>query len=170
MSLSSLLTYRGMTLELVIWSLFIGIVIGALSIWYLKKILGTLVRALLKDGADSTDNAKTLRELGLKSSVFFRIALREKSTYRKIVHIAETGQPAADNNKRKKLNIDSWKFFIPEKTKYRADTLYNTKGSSILTALLAVLAFFIMVLFLFWIIPNFIQMIENLVNQFSFNN
>jgi hypothetical protein len=141
---------NGMSLELVIWSLFVGIVLGSFGIWYSKRVLGTLVKALLAAKADSELTAKSMAELGIKNNVLYKLSLRKNGTYRKIVHIA-----------------GSDKYYIPESMAFRADAVYNKRGTTIVGALVTILSFFIMALLLFTIIPDLLQMLENVFNQIT---
>ncbi|MCL2518723.1 MAG: hypothetical protein FWF15_09190 [Oscillospiraceae bacterium] len=148
MNLSAFTNYNGITLEIVIWSMFIGIVIGVGAVLYSKRVLGTFVRALLKIEANSPDSAKTFNELGFKHTFLYRFSLRNKSTFRKIVYVTD------DN-----------RYFIPSEKVFRADSMYSTKDASLLIGLLAVLAFFIMVLVCFLIIPDLVQMTSDFVGS-----
>jgi hypothetical protein len=143
----------GMSLELVVWSLFVGIVLGSFGVWYSKRVLGSLVKALLEAKADSESNAKSMADLGLKNSVFYNFSLRKNGTYRKIVHIAGDGSAR--------------KYYIPENMTFRADAVYNKRGTTIIGALVTILAFFVMALIVFTIVPDLIQMLENVYNQIT---
>lgn len=165
MQLSSLFNYQGMTLEIVIWSLFIGIIIGAFAIWYSRRLLGVLVRALLASNANTSDSAKSFKELGIKSTLAYKIALRKNSMYRKIVHIADNG--IIETADKAKSNINNMKFYIPEEVNFRADSMYNPKGATLLGAFVAIFAFFIMALLAFIVIPDLIDMVQSLISQFG---
>jgi len=160
MQLSSLFNYQGLTLEIVIWSLFIGIIIGAFAIWYSRRVLGTLVRALLGSQANATGTAKSFGDLGIKNTFIYKIALRKNSTYRKIVYIADE---AADS----KSNINKMKFYIPEEVNFRADSMYNAKGTTLIGAVVAIFAFLIMAILTLVVVPDLIKMVQDLVNQFG---
>lgn len=159
MQLSSLFNYQGMTLEIVIWSLFIGIIIGAFAIWYSRRLLGVLVRALLASNANNVETAKSFTDLGIKSNLAYKIALRKNSMYRKVVHIADDDIP--------KSSINNMKFFIPDEVNFRADSMYNPKGTTLLGAFVAIFAFFIMALLAFIVIPDLIDMVQSLISQFG---
>lgn len=158
MQLSSLLNYQGLTLEIVIWSLFIGIIIGAFSVWYSRRVLGVLVRALLTSNANTVRNALTFNDLGIKNRFVYRIALRKNSTYRKIVHIVDTDE--------KKPKIDSLKFYIPDEVNFRADSMYNPKGTTLLGAFVAIFAFLIMAVLALVVIPDIVKMLQDTIAQF----
>lgn len=162
MQLSSLFNSQGLTLELVIWSLFIGIIIGAFAIWYSRRVLGTLVKALLVSQANTTGNAKTFNDLGIKNTFVYRIALRKNSTYRKIVHIAED---EVIEEKKKRFDIDSLKFYIPDEVNFRADSMYNPKGTTLLGAFVSIFAFLIMVIFVLLVVPELIDFAKDIFNQ-----
>jgi hypothetical protein len=161
MQLSSLFNYQGITLEVVIWSLFIGIIIGAFAIWYSRRVLGTLVRALLAAEANSPANSKTFSDLGIKNTFVYKIALRKNGTYRKVVHIA-------DEEPNQKLSINAMKFYVPDEVNFRADAMYNNpKGTTLLGAFVAIFAFLIMAILSLVIIPDIIKMIQDVVIQFG---
>jgi len=158
MNFPSFSTYEVMTLELVIWSLFVGIVIGVGAIIYSKRILGALVRELLKVEATSPDAAKSFADLGFKHTFLFKFSLRKKSTFRKMVNVT-TAENGGEN-----------KFFIPTEKVYRANYIYNGKDASLLVGLLAVLSFLIMVMLCFWIAPEIGNMTADFIgNLFGTN-
>jgi len=157
MQLSSLFNYQGLTLEIVIWSLFIGIIIGAFAVWYSRRVLGTLVRALLDSQANATGNAKTFIDLGIKNTFIYTLALRKNSTYRKIVHIADT-----EDESDVKSNIKNMRFYIPEEVNFRADSMYNAKGTTLVGAVVAIFAFLIMAILTLVVVPDLIKMIQDL--------
>ena len=51
-------------LNLIIWSMYAGIILATLYSYYQKRIIGGFVQHMMKNGANSIDNAKTLEELG----------------------------------------------------------------------------------------------------------
>ena len=155
MQLSSLFNYQGLTLEIVIWSLFIGIIIGAFAIWYSRRVLGVLVRALLESQANASGNAKTFVDLGIKNTFVYKLALRKNSTYRKIVHVVDAETDV-------KSNINTMRFYIPEEVNFRADSMYNAKGTTLIGAIVAIFAFLIMAILTLVVVPDLIKMMQDL--------
>ena len=97
MNFSSLLRYEGMTLEIVIWSLFIGIVIGVFGSFYVKQILGAFVRKLLSENANSPQNAKSLEETGFGGNPFVINALDGTGSLRRLIRCADETDDADDD-------------------------------------------------------------------------
>jgi ABC-type amino acid transport system permease subunit len=189
LDLNSWLTYKGMTLEIIIWSMFLGIVIGAVAIMYNKNVLGAFVRKLIEEKADSPESAKTLAETGFARNPFVKFSLSIRGTYRKIIQATpadnfSTGLPhpsltdgatqereeMTENKKNKKEKnpprrpqLSELKFFIPHEMTMRADSLYSNKGTSLLILLLTVALFLTVAILSFTIIPGLIQMLKNFV-------
>lgn len=136
------------TSELVVWSVFIGIMIGACSIYYNKRIIGAFVRDLISRGACDRDTALSLEELGYAKNRFVRHALRDGSVLRKMVWEADdnfTSDAAGVcfSARTKKMDLNTAHFFIDESNRIKADMRYSAKGSDFITLVIAVVVFFV---------------------------
>ncbi len=166
MDLSSLLRYNGMTLEIVIWSLFIGIVIGILVTLYIKYVPGRFVRRLLELDAFSPESAKTLKEAGCDRSLFLLGSLRAKGSLRRVVSCC--GPAEGESGKTRKLGqLKNAGWYISSEMRARAESLYGSKGNLLLISLLAVLGFFIAALLSFTVIPDLVTMASNAFGSFG---
>ena len=166
MDLSSLLRYNGMTLEIVVWSMFIGIVLGIFATLYIKYVPGPFVRRLLELDAFSPESAKTLKEAGCDRNPFLLGSLRAHSSLRRVISCRQAG--AGESGKSEKLSQlknESW--YISSEMRARAESLYGSKGNLLLIALLAVLGFFIAALLSFTVIPDLITMASNAFGSFG---
>ncbi len=157
---------RADTLQIVIWSFFIGIMIGALSLFYQKQVIGSFVRALLADGAADPGNAKTLEELGYAKNRFVRYALRNGSVLRKMVWEAEDNYTTDESGFRysartKKMDINTARFYIDDSNRVRADLRYNAQGSDILVLLISVVIFAVAAYALLIFIPYIVDLFKN---------
>lgn len=142
------------TLNIVVWSLYIGFVVG-IAITVLNRIvLGGLVRKLVDRRAQTEGGALTIREVGC-SNFFVKIALRNGSSLRRIVLMA------GECNEKQKADFSTAKFYIPEENIHRAEVVYGLSGTSLATILLSILAFLVVVFLSFTIVPNLIQMVSN---------
>ena len=75
---------------LIIVSLFAGIVLSVIVTLYQRSVSGAVIRALIRDNADSPLHGKTLRELGLWQNIFVRIALHGKNgVLRRMIAVSE---------------------------------------------------------------------------------
>lgn len=160
--LSSFLTYNGMTLEIVVWSLFIGICAGIFGTLVVKKTVGGLVKQLIDGGADSPDNARTMAEVGCRSGLLLLHALRDGSTLRRLVNC--TGDPDA---RHRRAELAGLKWYIAGENRVKAQELYEARGGSVFVALIAVLAFFIAAAVSFTVIPDLVQMASNVFSAFG---
>jgi ABC-type amino acid transport system permease subunit len=181
LDLNSWLTYKGMTLEIIVWSMFLGIIIGAIVTLYNKSILGAFVRKLLETGSTTPENAKTLEETGFANNIFVKFSLQIRSTYRKIIRaaaidnripdLASSGVAQAGVKKRRKRSdsykLSELKFYIPEEMIMRADSFYSNKGTSILIVIMTAALFLTVAILSILIIPNLVQMLKNFVEYVS---
>lgn len=179
LDLNSWLTYKGMTLEIIVWSMFLGIIIGAIITLYNKSVLGAFVRKLLEIGATTPESAKTLEETGFSNNIFVKYTLQIKSTYRKIIQAAAINNSVPDSvvtnekaakRKRKRAQrppLSELKFFIPEEMTMRAHSFYSNKGTSLLIVIMTVALFLTVAILSLMIIPNLVQMLKNFVEFVS---
>lgn len=104
--------------------LVIGITIGAIlafSVYFFQtRILGSLIRALLKD-ARGVESAKTLDEIG-KNNFFFRFYLRDGSILRKYVSVV--GDTVPKNNENE-ADFSCARFYIDEEKADVAEIRYS---------------------------------------------
>ena len=161
-------SYSGMTLELVVWSLFIGVLIASGMSFYNKWILGSFVRRLLDDRAETPGSGKTLEEAGFGKNFLVRRALRTNLTLRRVVHFSVEDAPVdADTGELllTKENIGEAKFFVPAEKNFRADMMYNQKRNDILLILLSLLAFFVAAFLSLSIIPDLVALLSAFVSS-----
>ena len=89
MDFSFLTTYRGTTLRLFAWCMFLGLGVAVIAATFQRRVPGRIVRRLLQERAHSAGEAKTLAELGIAPSFWIRAAMRGKySAFRRVVAIA----------------------------------------------------------------------------------
>lgn len=183
LDLNSWLTYKGMTLEIIVWSMFLGVILGAFVILYNKSVLGSFVRKLLETGSNTPETAKTLEETGFSKNVFVKFSLRIRSTYRKIIQASPAGgenavgsEPALPENtgkiRRKKSRraqplLSELKFYIPQEMVMRADSLYSDNGTSLLVVVMTIALFLTVAILSFTVVPDLIQMLKNFVEFVS---
>ena len=173
--LSELFLYDGeMKLEFIVWPIFLGICIGAFITVFVRVKLGEVVRAIIEKGAISPETALTLEELGLSRRFFIRSALRGRSALRRVVEatdgtvaVAENGEPAGLRilGINEAPNLDSCRFFITDANRERAESIYDNTNSTLLSAIITVLVAFVVAALSMIIIPNLMQMLENMLEN-----
>ena len=94
MGLSDIFIYSGSTpIALILWSFYIAIVIGTVIMYLTKAKFGKLVHALLENDACTPENARSLDEIGIKSSFFIKLGLKNHLNYKDLlVAITEDGR------------------------------------------------------------------------------
>lgn len=146
------------TLNIVVWSLYIGFVIGIIITVLNRFVLGGLVRKLVERNAQTEGGALTIGEIGC-SNFFVKTALRSGGSLRRIVFMAD------EREENKKADFSTARFYIPEQNIHRAEVVYGLTGTSLATIILSVLAFLAVVFLSFTIVPNLIQMVSNFVTS-----
>lgn len=147
------------TLNIIVWSLFIGFVIGIAITVYNKFVLGPVVNGLINRKAVCEESAVPLTESG-KVNPLVRFALRKNGTFRKIVRMK-----GDSDGEFAKGGIDTASFYIPEESIHRAEVLYAGNGMSLMSVLLAVLVFFAIALAAFIVVPDLISMLSNFIGS-----
>ena len=175
--LSQIFLYDGeMKLGFIVWPIFIGICIGAFITVFVRVKLGEVVRALIAKGAVSPETALTLSELGLEKRFFIRSALRGKSALRRVVEATDGSVTVNENGEECGMRVlaineapdfDKCRFFVSEKNKERAESLYDNTNSTLLSAIITVVVALIVAAVSMVIIPDLIQMGENMVENFK---
>jgi len=145
------------TLNIVVWSLYIGFMIGIGVTVYNRIVLGGLIRRMLEHQATDEKSAVTIAEVGC-TSPFIKLALRKGGTFRNIVHMV--GDTPENRNPQ---NLATARFFIPDENIHRAEIVYGNNGANAMSIALAILAFFVVMLLAFIIVPNLIQMLNNFI-------
>ncbi len=131
-----------MTVAIIVWAIYLGIMFGALFGYYHKKIIGSFIRSLCENGAYSEAEAKTVEELGQERNNYALRALRKKSGVLRTL-VTKTGD----------------RYYIEgEKKQMRARSQYKPDRSNLLLALLVAIAMIGVAMAVFLAVP---QIIEN---------
>ena len=139
-----------MSLEVMVWCLCGGLILGALGSYFTRRDASLFVRMLIVDEIFTPDRAITLEEAGLASNLPLRLSLRTgKPLRRMLVCVNEDDFPKKKcsfirrffTGEREIVQTDlkTARFYLPEETKYRADTRYNVKNVTPLDLLLSII-------------------------------
>ena len=155
MNFTELFTEADMTLELVLWSMFFGLILGAFAMLYQKKVGGAVVRKLFDEKAALPGQAMTLKEMGLDKNFLVRFSLRRGSGLRKVVLSTEENAKVTDETR----------FYLPEEKYPRAALQYDNNGTSVLTVFFAIVLFAVMMIGIKTIVPYLTQMLKNFIDM-----
>ncbi len=156
------------SVPIIVFSMFFGAVLAALISLYYKKVLGSFVAFLLKSGADSEEHAVKLSETSFSKNSFVVSAIRRGSVYRSVMRsVPPEGARPGKRLKEKNEYVLSSSYYIPEELKFRAENLFLKKGTTVLSAVLGVLLCLIIAGLSLLVIPDLIQMLNNVVASMS---
>lgn len=144
------------TLNIIVWSLFIGFVLAIIITVFNKIVVGRFVRKLIEKEAFSEESALSLSDIGCKN-IYLKFALRKKGTLRHIVY-------AAKGDIKTSVKTEKAKFYIPEKTQKKAESIYGKKDITAKTVILSVIALLIVSMAALYFIPDLITMLKNFIS------
>lgn len=152
-------------LNLIIWSLYIGILLATVFSYYQKRIVGGFVRHLMKNGANTPDNALTLAQLGYSKHPAIRRELSKPGPLRKMVWEVDDNYRMGENGvlycaREKALDLNLGRFYIPEEKRIEAELRYEGKGNDLFAVIISVAVFFVIaVLACIWL-PTILESIH----------
>lgn len=143
------------SLEVLVWGMFAGIMIGVIISTFDKLFCLRMVKALLERGAQTPEAALPLNALDIKGKWYLRGALKEGKPLRKMLAIPET---AAEIKKAAEIP-----FYLPEEKRFQAENRYENGRHPIMTMFLCGILLLVTVLFVLFIVPELLTMLDNLV-------
>ena len=149
------------TLNIIVWSLFIGFIIAVGVSVCNRLLLGTLIARLKDKEAFSEDSALTAKELGCANPLI-RLALCKNSTFRRIVRMKGDTETVLCADR-----FTEARFYLPEENIRRAETVYGKTELTAGNVLLSVAAFFALAIVAFIVIPELIQMLSNFISTIA---
>ena len=148
---SYLSEYQGLSLTMIVTSLFIGVIIASIAMLYHQLFLGGIVSRIIEKKAFSEESALSVEELGYNpKNPFIKLALRKNSTFTKTVHQTDTHIP---------------KYYIPEDIRMREEIKYRKEGNSVFGILLTILVFLVVAYISLTVIPYFTDAIKHIFSQ-----
>ena len=173
------------TLQKVVLGICIGIIVAAAMACYDKNRLGAFVRTIVREQALWPDKAQTLYDLGFARNSAVKASLRSPNKLGKIVrcvekdaydaqvaaareaYVAEHGNDEGFFMPQYRLDFENDHFYIPDEEHYRAEVRYDNKGSSWRAFLLVLLVAGVCVALLLFLLPDMLQMVDNLIDILS---
>ena len=109
--------------EFYVWAFCIGFNIAMVLVFVLKSVESSLVKKMFDAGALSEDKAVTIDSLGIFGKGLIRFLLRDNSTLRKVILLANDQRVANEKGKMPKIDFSSALFYINEEQIERAESL-----------------------------------------------
>lgn len=158
---------KGMSIELVVWALYFGLLLACLLLLYEKRVVGKLVRKLLAGEAVTPEKAMTLPELGFGKNPFIKQALRGKTALSALIFTPEEAPAVGEDLHvtpviRGKFDVETTRFYIPEPLRHRAAVRFDGKGSHFIDFVVAALLFGVLA----WLTIEYLPTVIDFVKQF----
>lgn len=132
--------------EIILWAMFFAICLASLYTFFLKKVLGDFVKALIESGAVNIYGAKSLEELGYANNKFIKFALRPNEPLRRALSTPD------DNDD---------KFYIPQENLETVEKRFCSHKTTLWTLFLTLFLFLFVVLVLRWLSPYILDYFNN---------
>lgn len=151
--------------------MLIGIIIAAFLMLYYKYVLGAFIRHLLASKAQTPETAIRLDSTKFVKNPFLIRAIKGGTQFKNVLRATEptvetelSPKPTA-KKKRQKIHSDivTRKYYIPYELTFRADNLYNKKGTNALAAVLTVVLFIFLAMAALVVIPDLLTMLNNFI-------
>ena len=140
------------SVDTIVWCAFGGIVLGAALSLYFKDVLGAFIRSLIKEGANSPENALVLEKTKFAKNPFVRLAIKN-GTYKRVLK-----HTCIDDDSKLKTSQVVLKqgYYIPPELIYEAENIFSKNGTNLLTLVLTVIAFLVVAILSLIFIPDII--------------
>lgn len=145
-----------LTLNIVVWSIFIGFTVAIFATVYSKVVVGAFVRSVISKKALDEASALPIKDIG-HGNIFVKFALRRGSSLRRIVKVCGDFED-------KKIPFDTAGFYIPEENIHRAERIYGSLGTAPSSVIMAIVAFFVLAMAALLVIPDLAQLFVNSVS------
>ena len=167
------------SLEMIVWSLCVGLAIGAAASYINRRVVGDFVRRLLKEEIHSPEKAVSLEKIGCAKNIFVRHALREGTALRRIVLCANEEemvlkQPSSqksavffrklfslEDEPKRILDLNRARFYIPEESRIGAELRYDAKGTTLPNLILSLILLAGIGFAALYVLPELFTLMDN---------
>ncbi len=168
------------SVKLIVWALFAGFIFASLLAVYNKRLIGSIVKKMISEGALSPERALTVTELGFGTDWFIKNALRTDDALLKFVKRVDAS-PDKENEKNAEnedtaqtsrgghdiIDFETARFYIPEDLKYRAEVRYASRGTDFVAFGICIVIFVAAAFAAIFLIPDLIQLIDNFIGTMN---
>lgn len=162
------------TTDVLMWSIFIGVILATVAMFCHKYFLGSFIEKMVKAGAESPETAKSLEELSCKNNFMVKLAISDGKPLRKVLGFCVDGETVEDpftplpRRKWGKLgkkdltrkDLSGVKFYILPDKKHQATTRFDTKGSSPVSLIISLVLITVLFFLLKDFLPDLIKLLE----------
>ncbi|MBQ8441505.1 MAG: hypothetical protein IJX19_12645 [Clostridia bacterium] len=166
--------------QTIVYAIALGVILAAAMSVYTRSVLGGFVRTLIKEGADSPENAKKLSQLGFFRNAAIRRELAKGVTLRKVVRCCEEEAFLAEQESKTaetagkgtgemtfRPNFLTARYYIPEDLRYRAEIRFEKKGSGWGLFLGASVIAILLAAVIGYFLPDIVQLMDNIIGMMT---
>ncbi len=172
----------------IILGIFVGVIVAAAIACYDKNRLGAFVREIVKQDCLWPEKAKTVGELGFARNGSVKNSLRSPNKLGKVVRCVEKERYEADMERARaeyvekngsdkdfympayRINFEEDHFYIPDLEHYKAEVRFDNEGSGWRAFVLVVIVSVIGAALLCFLLPDMLQLVDNLIDILSEND
>ena len=159
---------NGVSLELIVWSLFIGIMVAGAIAVYNKRFLGGFVRKLIEEEAFSPEKALTLEELGFENNKLLQREILKGVIFKSIVYEKDDEVVIQDKSAipvfHEELDFKNARFYVPYELRHRAELKFDKKGTHIMLMVISSVFFLALALSILYFSEPFAEFINGILN------
>jgi hypothetical protein len=176
--------------NLIIVGITIGIIVASIGTLYNKRYIGDFVRKVISEGCLDAKSAKTLYELGYLKDIGIRNVIKSGGTLSRWVRCVEEDEFLASVEIKRaefdeqhkgeskppkfvepmfKRDLNTMHFYIPEDKKYAAEVKFEKAGNSPAAVFLVAIVAVILCVFICYILPDTIKLVDNFISVMKGN-
>lgn len=166
----------GLSLEIVLWGICIGLMIGCVIAYIQRQALGRAVAALIRQEIFTPESAKTLSEIDCRANVLLRRALRPGKPMRKFLLCANEAEvtdhrPVSGFRRAMRrffsleedaarFSVRDARFYIPAEQRYAAETRYDANGFTLPALIASLLVIGIATAAMLYVLPGVLSFFQ----------
>ena len=179
-----------LSVRILIIGMFIGLIIALYTSVFNKRVLGDVVRSIIKKEAFSPEKALNLEDLGFEENAIIRLAVIKSTTLRRVVKCREEEKFIAEQNARRKeynehraqnkklprfkeetykINPYADTFYIPEDIRFMADVKFEAKGNTLKNAVLCSVLLVVALFVVLGALPAILSLVDSIAGAIASN-
>ncbi len=133
--------------QFVVMTIAFGLIIAFIAVYYQRRVIGSLVRAIRNDEAVDEESAKTLAELGQENNVSAIAKLKKSVSMQNLITICN-----AETDEKGRLIFDeNTRFYIAKEKEERARKQYGNEKDSLIPIIIGSAVLLLIVVFSFFL-------------------
>lgn len=170
------------SLELLLWSIYVGIMLGVLASLVYRVCTHSFVSAVIDAGALDEERAVTLESLSFKGKWYIKRQLQSGSSLSRMLVCTNANEfPKKKCNRFDRfwhekflgdeiptvIPFETARFYLPEERRIAAELRYTEEGRPVRTFIISAVILAVAIFAATLVIPELLQMLDNLMTQLT---